>query len=248
MTTSTSVTTSSTSRRSSASAVDARLGGTAVHARWTGAGDGDQRSIGDVGAPMPGGRTLRRARQVHGAGIVVVGTPCPDGAEAWAPGPDGAPPEADALVASEGGFALAVLTADCASVALGSPEGVYGAVHVGWRGLGAGVLPEAIQTMRALGATAVVAGLGPCIGPCCYEFSEDDLGALERRWGTEVRGQTTWGSPSLDLPAAVRGQLSRSGASLAFEAGACTMCTTGYFSHRGRGDEARQTMLVWRHP
>jgi polyphenol oxidase len=93
-----------------------------------------------------------------------------------------------------------------------------------------------------------VAGLGPCIGPCCYEFSEDDLGALERRWGTEVRGQTTWGSPSLDLPAAVRGQLSRSGASLAVEVGACTMCTAGYFSHRGRGDEARQAMFVWRHP
>jgi polyphenol oxidase len=246
--TSTSVTTSSTSRRSSASELPARLAGTAVHARWTGAGDGDQRSLGDGPAPVPSAPTVRRLHQVHGARVVVVGAPCPDGAEAWVPGPDGAAPEGDALVAAEGGLALAVLSADCATVALGSPEGVYGAVHAGWRGLQAGVLPRAVDMMRSLGATDVVAGLGPCIGPCCYEFSEDELGVLEGSWGPGLRGITTWGSASLDLPAALRGQLARSGASLAVDAGTCTMCHPGYFSHRGRGDEARQALLVWRSP
>jgi polyphenol oxidase len=191
---------------------------------------------------------VRRLHQVHGTRVVVVGAPCPDGAEPWARGPDGAPPDGDALVTAEGGVALAVLSADCASVALGSPEGAYGAVHVGWRGLRAGVLPRAVDSMRALGASDIVAGLGPCIGPCCYEFSEDELGGLEGSWGPGVRGVTTWGSASLDLPAAVRGQLSASEASLVVEAGTCTMCHPGYFSHRGRGDEARQALLVWRDP
>jgi YfiH family protein len=247
MMTSTSVTTSSTSRRSCASGLDTRLAGTAVHARWTGADDGDQRSIGDGPAPVPTAPTVRRLHQVHGARVVVVGGPGPDGTEAWAPGPDGAPPEADALVAAHDGVALAVLSADCATVALGSPEGVYGAVHAGWRGLAAGVVPRAIDTMRALGATDVVAGLGPCIGPCCYEFSQDGLAALEGSSGPGLRGVTTWGSASLDLPGAVRGQLSRAGATLAVDAATCTMCHPGYFSHRGRGDEARQALLVWRH-
>jgi copper oxidase (laccase) domain-containing protein len=245
--TSISVTTSSTSRRSSASA-DTQLAGTAVHALWTGAADGDLRTIGSGPFPagVPGDLVLRRARQVHDAGVLVVDSPVPDGAEPWVPGPEDAPPEGDAVVASGAGFALAVLTADCASVALASPEGVHGAVHVGWRGLGAGVLVRTIDTMRALGANTVVAGLGPCIGPCCYEFSGPHLDALASSCGPDVASRTTWGEPSLDLPAAVRGQLSRSGASLAVDYGTCTMCTPGYFSHRGRGDEARQALLVWR--
>jgi copper oxidase (laccase) domain-containing protein len=100
--------------------------------------------------------------------------------------------------------------------------------------------------MAELGATEVVAGLGPCIGPCCYEFSEDDLAAVAASCGPSVRATTTWGRPSLDLPTAVRGQLSLSGVSLVLSADSCTMCTPGYFSHRGRRDVARQALFVWR--
>jgi copper oxidase (laccase) domain-containing protein len=230
------------------------LAGTPVQARWTNAGDGDHqsigRSIGDgpVLATLPSGLSVRRLRQVHGGDVVVVDTPVPAGVRAWGPDARDLPPEGDALVASGGGFALAVLTADCASVALGSPEGISGAVHVGWRGLGAQVLERAVDTMGVLGATAVVAGVGPCIGPCCYEFSEGDLDRLVARCGPEVRGHTTWGHPSLDLPAAVRGELARCGVALAMAADTCTMCTPGYFSFRGRRDAARQALLVWRRP
>jgi polyphenol oxidase len=245
--TSTSVTTSSTSRRSSASAVATRLAGSPVRALWTGAADGDLRSLGQgpLPAPVPSGLALRRLRQVHGADVVVVDAPGPDAAPAWKPGPGGAPPEGDAVVASGDGFVLAVLTADCASVALGSPEGVFGAVHVGWRGLTKGVVARALDTMATLGATDVVAGVGPCIGPCCYEFSDDDLDAVVASCDAAVRAVTTWGSPSLDLPTAVRGQLSLSGASVVGTTDTCTSCSTGYFSHRRRGDVARQALLVW---
>jgi purine-nucleoside/S-methyl-5'-thioadenosine phosphorylase / adenosine deaminase len=246
--TSISVTTSSTSRRSSANAVATHLAGAPVQALWTGVAEGDLRTLGPgpPPAPVPRGLTLRRLRQVHGADIVVVDSPVPDGALAWGSGTRGAPPEGDGVVASGDGFVLAVLTADCASVALGSPEGVFGAVHVGWRGLTAGVVARAIDTMATLGATDVVAGVGPCIGPCCYEFSGDDLDAMVRSCGPSVRAVTTWGSPSLDLPTAVRGQLSLSGASVVAATDACTSCSAGYFSHRARGDVARQALLVWR--
>jgi len=251
MTTSTSVTTSSTSRRSSARPVATLLGDTPVHALWTGAGDGDQRSVGlgptrSLPVTVPSGLVVRRLRQVHAAQVVVPGTSVPPGGCSWKPGPDGAPPDGDALVARDEGHALVVLTADCASVALGSPEGVHAAVHVGWRGVSTGVLGRSIEVMRAMGASAIVAGLGPCIGPCCYEFSPDEMEGLSASCGADVRGRTTWGTLSLDLPAAVRGQLSLSGVTALTAAHTCTMCSPGYFSHRGRRDSARQALVVWR--
>ena len=181
---------------------------------------------------------LRRLHQVHGDTVVRADTLAPSGT----------PPDGDALVATAPGSVLAVLTADCAAVALGSPEGAHGAVHVGWRGLAAGVLERALEAMADLGATRVVAGVGPCIGPCCYEFSEEGLDTLEARLGPGVRGTTTWGTPALDLPAALRAVLGAGGASLAHDDMRCTACEADAFSHRRRRDEARQALFVWRAP
>jgi len=156
--------------------------------------------------------------------------------------------EGDALVAGEGGVGLAVLTADCASVALGSRQGVFGAVHAGWRGLVDGVVERAIATMEALGATDVVGALGPCIHPECYEFSDHDLDRVAARYGDGVRGRTSSGRPALDLPAAVSAALSAGGARQRPGTTACTSCSAGYFSHRARGDVGRQALVVWSAP
>jgi copper oxidase (laccase) domain-containing protein len=149
-------------------------------------------------------------------------------------------------VARQEGFALTIRTADCAPVALGSPEGVYGAVHVGWRGLVAGVLARAVERARALGATTLSAGLGPTIGPCCYDFSADDLDRVEAAIGHRTRSRSTAGGASLDLPGAVALQLADAGVVLTDAVGECTVCAPGYFSYRGRADAARQAVYVWR--
>ena len=47
---------------------------------------------------------------------------------------DAAGSKADASVTAQGDCVLAVLTADCAPVALVSREGIVGAVHAGWCG------------------------------------------------------------------------------------------------------------------
>ena len=150
------------------------------------------------------------------------------------------------MVAVGPGSCVVVLTADCAPVALGSPEGVHGAVHVGWRGLVAGVIAGAVDAMRALGATDVVAGLGPTIHPCCYAFGGDDLAAVAAVAGGGVRSVTSGGEPALDLPAAVRARLDEAGARLVVDVDRCTACGGDAFSHRARGDEARQALFVWR--
>lgn len=196
-------------------------------------------------AAVPAGLRVRRPRQVHAAGVVVVGAPAPSGSAPWLTGPGGQPPEADAVVGVGPWWCLALLTADCAAVALASPEGVYGAVHVGWRGLAAGVVGRAVDTMAALGAGTVTAGLGPMIHPCCYEFAPADLDAAARSVGDEVRAVSARGAPAFDLPSGVRAALRSAGAELVVDADTCTACGPDAFSYRARRDDGRQALFVW---
>lgn len=213
--------------------------------RFSGRGQGDMghggRAVVDV---EPDVAARRRAvvdlpwtwlRQVHGAEVVRVRTPG-----------DGAGSRADAAVTTEAGCALAVLTADCAPVALGSPEGVVGVAHAGWRGLLAGVVERTVERMRALGATEVAAALGPCIHRQCYEFGPEHLDRLTARLGEAVRATSTTGTPALDVPAAVRSALAAVGVTDLDEVGRCTACDPEYFSWRARRDMGRQAVVVWR--
>ncbi len=183
--------------------------------------------------------------QVHGAAVVrVAGAGLPDDrvaatVEAVHAG------RGDGLVSGTGGDALAILTADCASLALGSAEGVFGAVHAGWRGLMAGVIEATVATMRDMGAVEVVGALGPCIHAECYEFSEADLAPVVAAYGPGVRGRTTAGRPALDIPTTVAAALAACGAAQTGGRSACTACDEGHFSYRGRRDTARQALAVW---
>lgn len=158
--------------------------------------------------------------------------------------PSGA--EGDALVADDGEAVLAVFSADCATVALASPEGVMAAIHAGWKGVVAGVMGQAVEAVRSLGATSVFAGLGPCIGPECYEFGPDDLERVVAVAGPRARSVTRWGTPALDLPAAVAACLDASGAELVAADGTCTGCSQSHYSYRASGAVERQALVVWR--
>jgi YfiH family protein len=217
-----------------------------VVAWWSGRGHGDQRTVTTTTLPpaVPAGLTVHRLRQVHGAGVVVVDAPPPPGCASWETSRAGAP-EADAVVAVGPRSCLVVLTADCAPVALGSPEGIHGAVHVGWRGLRADVIARAVDAMAALGASAVVAGLGPTIHPCCYGFGPGELDAVAAVVGDDVRAETSRGATALDLPAGVRRKLREAGAELVVDVDRCTACGGDAFSYRARGDHARQALFVW---
>lgn len=202
------------------------------------------RLEGDLRASSAGSAERRRAvvdlpwtvpRQVHGATVAVVDAP------GDVPGV-----EADALVTTGPGVALAVLVGDCAPVALVSAEGVIGVVHAGWRGLRAGVVEAAVVELRRLGARRVEAVVGPCIHPCCYSFGAEDLATMVDRYGASVRGEDGEGRPALDVPAAVAEALARSGADLVGGADSCTACGGANWSWRARADRQRQAMVVWR--
>ncbi len=164
--------------------------------------------------------------QVHGAEVVVADRPGHHGA-------------ADAIVTTTPGLHLAVRVADCAPIAL-LADGVVGVVHAGWRGIAAGVIPAALDAMAALGAREVRAVLGPCIHAECYEFGAGDLDAIAASLGEAVRGVTSWGTPALDVVAAVRAALPD-----VVDEGVCTACSPDHWSHRARGDRERQAVVAW---
>ena len=180
------------------------------------------------------GRPVVWLDEEHGTSVVVV-----DGNT----GGDGR--RGDAMVTCRTDRALGIWVADCAPVALVSDEGVVGAVHAGWRGLAGGVLHETVSAMGGLGATRIDAVVGPCLHAECYEFGVDDLHDLTTTLGPSVAATTSWGSPALDLPAAVRAALAADGVAVVDVAAPCTACDSRYWSHRGRGDRERHGMAVW---
>lgn len=155
-------------------------------------------------------------RQVHGSRVV----------KALRPGE-----EADAVWTDEPGLALTVVTADCLPVALVTLTGGRPAVclvHVGWRGLLAGVVPAAVA---ALPGGLVAAAIGPGIGPCCYEVREDVAAPVRAAFGFGlVRGGR------LDLPGAAERALRAAGVARVERLDACTACDPDrFFSHRRDG-------------
>lgn len=170
---------------------------------------------------------------MHGAGVVVVTEP---GEQAGV--------EADAAVTGVLGCTLAVRSADCAPVVIVGRRTVA-VVHAGWRGVVAGVVAATVDALEALGDLPEAAHLGPCIRPGCYEFADPELGEVVDRLGPHVRATTAWGTPALDLPAAVTGALRASGVPLIHDEAGCTACDRRWFSHRARAEDARFATTAW---
>jgi len=178
-------------------------------------------------------------RQVHGAEVAVVDAATPRGAELRG---------VDALVTASVDTPLVVLVADCLPVLL-LGEGTVAAVHAGWRGLAAGVAGATVATMLALGerADTIAAAIGPAIGPCCYEVGPEVVEAVTSRSSSAVATRTSWGTPSVDLRAAVVAQLEELGVRSFAGPTTCTRChAESYFSHRADPRAGRQAGLVVR--
>ncbi len=176
--------------------------------------------------------TATMALQVHGArvtearpfGVVTPGTdyePC------------------DGLWSDRAGQGMLLVTADCLPVALARRNGAprLAVLHVGWRGLLAGIAEEGA---RVVGAGAAAA-LGPAIGPCCYEVGEEVAAPFRKRFGPEVVRDGR-----LDLPLAAELALRRAGVESVERVGGCTACDPElYFSHRrDRGRTGRQGVVA----
>lgn len=177
--------------------------------------------------------------QVHGRAVAVVD-------ESWDP-TDGAAAAVDGLVTACRGLALAVLTADCTPVLLADPEaGVVGAAHAGRPGLVAGVVPETVAAMVRLGADPrrTAAHIGPSVCGRCYEVPEA-MRAEVAAAVPEAYGETSWGTPAVDVAAGVRAQLARAGVTTVEPSAVCTLESEDHFSYRRERDTGRLGGYVW---
>ena len=179
------------------------------------------------------------ATQVHGATCLAP------------PGPGWAG-TGDALVTGRTDVALAVGTADCMGVLAWDAAGTeVAAVHAGWRGMVAGALKVALETLLRHGVPPdrLRVALGPRIGPCCFVVGPE----VFERFPPETRREAD-GRLTLDLESAARLQLRALGVADAaiLDAGdvlparACTSCGgERWFSHRrDRGVTGRAWALV----
>lgn len=177
------------------------------------------------------------AHQVHGAEVAIVGGDGLCDRE-----------HADAVVTTLPGQPIGVYVADCTPVLLADRRGrAIAAIHAGWRGTVAGVVPAAIEALRRLAGVEpedLCAAIGPAARRCCYEVGHEVVEALEQidpgpsrddREGWLAQGPRR---EHVDLPVMVRRQLRSAGllAENIHASGLCTLCRPDlFFSYRRDG-------------
>lgn len=182
-------------------------------------------------------------KQVHGTDALLVDRPV-TGSDRFEGG-------WDALVTDQPGVTVAVRTADCVPVLVyDRRRRAVAAIHAGWRGAVAGIVPKTIQLMVsrfAIDATDLRVSIGPSAGPCCYEVDEAVLAPLRS-------GRSDWPSllrddrgtkARLDLKALVRRQTAQIGIRLEHitSVNLCTICHSDLFYSYRREGRVNGTML-----
>jgi len=197
-----------------------------------------------LGTGMPvratGGRAraawLLSVKQVHGTDALVVDRPLAEADRfegGW-----------DALVTDQPGTMVAVRTADCVPVLVhDARRRVVAAIHAGWRGAVAGIVPKTLELMRARFSAdpdSLHVSIGPSAGVCCYEVDEPVLDQVRERfpWWEAVLRDHRDRTAHLDLKALIRRQVQDYGIDpeRVTSVNLCTICHEDlFFSYRREG-------------
>jgi YfiH family protein len=159
--------------------------------------------------------SLTTAKQIHDGHVKVVsgemrGKGCVDY--------EGAINATDAMVSNVQNTCLAILLADCVPILFYDPsKGAIGVAHAGWRGTLRFVAENTVKALQKhFGCLPqdIAVGIGPSIGPCCYEVGQDVVSEVERAFGSAegfVRKGSRDGNGYFDLWGANLQQLLRTG-------------------------------------
>ncbi len=181
-------------------------------------------------------------KQVHGTAVALVESP------------KQACGEVDALITEKPGLPIAVVTADCVPVLMAHRSGkAVACIHAGWRGTLARILRETWRRLESLdhSPSEWVAAIGPAIGPCCYEVSQELASEFVRQFPDHPSDLVSPRSRILDLPAINAAELRAIGFAEVELPRACTMCSFEgesplYFSYRREGTGTRQWSIIMR--
>lgn len=175
--------------------------------------------------------------QVHGVTVLDAAALPPDA-------------QADACISSSAGAVCVMMTADCLPVLFCDRAGsVVGAAHAGWRGLAAGVLENTVAAMRARGAGAIMAWLGPAIGPDHFEVGADVRDAfVQQQAEAQAAFRDYPGRPGkylADIYQLARLRLAAVGVNDISGGGLCTVADTRFYSYRRDRTTGRMGSLIW---
>jgi YfiH family protein len=190
---------------------------------------------------------LRRLAAASGCRVVLLSqVHCADVIRIRGPRTDAQPRRGDALISDRPGLLLAVKTADCLPILIVDPERrAAAAVHAGWRGTRSRIAERAVEILVSrLGCrpASILAVLGPCIGPACYEVGEDVRRAFDSA-GLSLRDFRSSprrpGAFLFDLAAANRRQLGEFGipSKRIISSPLCTHCDARLLSWRRDRDK-----------
>lgn len=195
-------------------------------------------------------RDMVAAEQVHGDAVHVVtdldrGKGASDYATALS--------ATDALITNIPGIPLSTYYADCVPIFFLDPvTPAIGLAHAGWKGTVARIGAKTLLRMGDVFGTSpnkCLIGIGPSIGPCCYEVDEyvkDKF--MEQSWTSEGIFKPVKQKWKLDLPTANERALLEAGAlpENIFVSNYCTMCRTDlFFSYRAEeGKTGRMAAVI----
>lgn len=186
---------------------------------------------------------LRTVWQVHGDAVEIVS----HGDEKPSP-----PPKADVILTSDPGVPLTMRFADCVPLLLYDPiKDVLALAHAGWKGTALKVGAVAVKAMvEGFGCDpkAIIAGIGPSIGPDHYEVGAEVIATIRNAFPNHpelLRSSARAGHAYLDLWEANRVALYEMGVRLIETAGISTFAQTDdFFSHRASGGQTGRFGMV----
>ncbi|MBK7642996.1 MAG: polyphenol oxidase family protein [Planctomycetes bacterium] len=163
--------------------------------------------------------------------------------------------ECDGIVCFVPGLPIGVTSADCVPVLASRRDGgAVAALHSGWRGTLAGASGALVHALRERGEDPGlwVAAIGPAIGACCYEVSEELAAQFADSFASMGAALAVPAARRLELRAINAWQLREAGIGAVELVGGCTRCaraadgTALYASYRreGRGKQQRSVIVA----
>lgn len=172
-------------------------------------------------------------KQVHGREIAVVAS-------------GGFAGEYDGLITRAPGLALAIQVADCAAVLLfEKQQKIIAAVHAGWRGAAAGIVPEVLTKIAAEGGKPenILAFISPCISAEKFEIGHE----VAEQFPDEFVDYISFAKPHLDLKGFLMHQLTGQGvlkANIERSLGCTVSDAESYYSYRREKEASGRMMAV----
>ena len=173
-------------------------------------------------------------RQVHGTRVVEADP--------------GRTVEADGSWTSTAGIACTAMTADCLPALFCDRAGTrVAAAHAGWRGLAAGVLEAAFESLDSAPEDVLV-WLGPAIGPQAFEVGPEVREVFMQQLRATAEAFVPSHNPGkylADIYQLARLRLAARGVSAVYGGGLCTVTDPRFFSYRRSPRTGRFASLIW---